>query len=473
MDMQLKTNNRHKKIVEELQKQVTSGISQKRQSTSSHTMRTYLQNPHGLRLDLGALDQILHVDVEKRVALVEPKVTMEKLAKGLLPYGIIPPVIAEFKNITVGGAINGAALESTSHAHGQFNDVCLAYNVLLSDGSVVRASRSENSDLFYGISGSYGSIGQIVSVEIGLVPIKPWVKVNYTRHNFTKNTIEQLANATRKSEAPQFLEGLIFDKGHGIAVEGVLTDDFEAGSYILKQKNHWEPWYYQILRERSSRMSDGDSGSFFMPIEDYLFRYDRGAFWMGSYFLHGRLLMNFLTGRWKNGNFNELRDPGNLFRGLWGWICNSKRLYSILHWNGENFFSKRAIIQDFYIPENRTLEFAEKAFDITGISPLWICPVKTCGREQIFAPHAVEDDLVFDVGVYGFPKENGNGQTLTSQLEKLAHSFGGRKMLYSYTFFSEEEFWKVYSKENYEKLRKKWDRGNTWTCILKKVLRTN
>ncbi len=471
MDMQSKISSRHKKIVKELQKQVTSGISQKRHSTTSHTMRTYLNKPHGLRLDLGALNQILYVDVKNRVALVEPKVTMEELAKALLPLGLIPPIIAEFKNITVGGAINGAALESSSHAHGQFNDACLAYNVLLSDGTVVRASRDENSDLFYGISSSYGSIGQIVSVEIGLVPVKPWAKVYFTRYNSAKNTIEKLASSSRRMDAPQFLEGLIFDREHGIAIEGVLTENIETGSYVLKQKNHWEPWYYQVLREKSSKMVEGDSSSFFMPVEDYLFRYDRGAFWMGTYFLHGRLLKNFLTGRWKNGNFNELRDPGIFFRGLWGWVCNSKRLYSILHWNGEEFFSKRAIIQDFYIPEKRTVEYVEKALDLTGISPLWLCPVKTCGKEQVFAPHSSDDDLVFDVGVYGFPKENEEGSVITSKLEKMAHELGGRKMLYSYTFFSEEEFWNIYSKDAYDNLKKKWDKSNLWTCISKKVLR--
>lgn len=471
MDIPSKTYSRHQKIVEELQAQVRSGVSQKRKSIDSHTMRTYLKDPQGLRLDLGRLDQILHVDTQKKVALVEPKVTMEQLAKGLLPYGMIPPVIAEFKNITVGGAINGAALESTSHAHGQFNDACIAYNVLLSDGRVVRASQDENADLYYGISGSYGSIGQIVSVEIRLIPIKPWVKVNFTRHHSTSKTVEQLADASKKNNPPDYIEGLVFDKTHGIAIEGILVDKPDHAAYVLKQKNHWEPWYYQVLREKSSKLGEGESSIFFMPTEDYLFRYDRGAFWMGTYFLHGRLLMNFLTGSWKQGNYNELRNPGSLFRSFCGWACTSKRLYKILHWNGEEFFSKRAIIQDFYLPQKKTVEYSERALDLTGISPLWLCPVKTCEKNQIFAPHAIQDDLVFDVGVYGFPQGNGKGAEITAQLEKLAHEMGGRKMLYSYTFFTEDDFWNVYSKKDYIDLKNKWDSSNTWTCILKKVLR--
>ena len=35
---------------------------------------------------------------------------------------MIPKVVAEFRNITVGGAISGASLESTSHTYGQFMD---------------------------------------------------------------------------------------------------------------------------------------------------------------------------------------------------------------------------------------------------------------------------------------------------------------------------------------------------------------
>lgn len=47
-------------------------------------------------------------------------VTMEELVKCTLRYKLIPKVVADFRCISVGGAISGASLESTSHKYGLF-----------------------------------------------------------------------------------------------------------------------------------------------------------------------------------------------------------------------------------------------------------------------------------------------------------------------------------------------------------------
>jgi FAD/FMN-containing dehydrogenase len=39
---------------------------------------------------------------------------MDKLVKATLKYGLVPPVVTEFPGITVGGAIQGAAAETSS-----------------------------------------------------------------------------------------------------------------------------------------------------------------------------------------------------------------------------------------------------------------------------------------------------------------------------------------------------------------------
>jgi hypothetical protein len=63
------------------------------------------------------------------VALVEPRVTMEQLVDTLLPFGLVPPVVPEFKHITVGGSIAGVAGESSSYKYGFFHDTCVSYEV--------------------------------------------------------------------------------------------------------------------------------------------------------------------------------------------------------------------------------------------------------------------------------------------------------------------------------------------------------
>lgn len=49
----------------------------------------------------------------------------------------------------------------------------------MSDGSVVICSETENSDLFYAVPWSYGTLGFLTSVKIKMIPSKRFVKVSY------------------------------------------------------------------------------------------------------------------------------------------------------------------------------------------------------------------------------------------------------------------------------------------------------
>ena len=62
-------------------------------------------------LDTSDLNHIISIDSEKRYALVEPNVSMEQLARETLKFSLIPPVVMEFPNITVGGGVQGGAGE--------------------------------------------------------------------------------------------------------------------------------------------------------------------------------------------------------------------------------------------------------------------------------------------------------------------------------------------------------------------------
>jgi FAD/FMN-containing dehydrogenase len=113
------------------------------------------------------------------VVHVEPMLPMQALVAATLPHGMLPRVLPEFKHITVGGAIMGAALESSSHMHGDFLDGCRRVELLLGDGSVAWCSRTERTDLFDALSGSYGTLGLLLSAEIECQPAFPLLEIKY------------------------------------------------------------------------------------------------------------------------------------------------------------------------------------------------------------------------------------------------------------------------------------------------------
>jgi hypothetical protein len=219
-----------------------------------------------------------------------------------------------------------------------------------------------------------------------------------------------------------------------------------------------------------------------IPLHDYLFRHDRGAFWMGAYgahplamaryFFEKRFNYPFLTRllpRFDPADFQGLQDPGLLFRLLCGWAMTSRRLYSWLHAHAEDWVAKRMIIQDFFIPSEHLVSFAQTLFREIQIFPLWLCPIRSTQTPQIFSPHLSPSSKLVNVGIYGAPQSIELAQNLLPKIEAWAHTAGGRKMLYSHSDYSLEKFWEIYPESNYRHLREAYH-ADRWMTIEEKIL---
>ena len=121
------------------------------------------------------MNHILDIDLERRVALVEPNVSMAQLVDATIARGFIPPVVMEFPAITVGGGFAGSAGESSSFRYGFFDRTVNWIEFVLATGEVVKASAQERSDLFYGAAGSCGTLGTATLFEIQLIEAKEHV----------------------------------------------------------------------------------------------------------------------------------------------------------------------------------------------------------------------------------------------------------------------------------------------------------
>lgn len=470
-----------KELIEKIKKQ-HAHLSLSRSAGASNTVREDAYRHQGHALDISSMDRILEVDAENQVVKVEPRVTMEQLVAATLPHGLVPPVVPEFRGITVGGAINGAALESTSHRYGQFNDCCLSYEVLLGDGAIIRVTPDEYSDLFYGISGAYGTLGIILSAEIRLIPTEQQMLLTYRRFSSSEEAITFMSEMTASESPPEGIECLVFNRSQAMVV---TADPIRKPPASMPRFNmSWSnsPWYYQHVKKRSRGKIKQDV----IATEEYLFRHDRGAFWMGAYALHPRLLLLYciehlfgivpdsigkLLFPKDKSSFAKLKYPGLLFRTFAGKIMGSKTLYAIMHKGDEKWFADNFCIQDYYLPAEKTAEFCNYVLGTYGITPLWLCPMKPTKKPQILSPHYHERaSLLFDVGIYGMPKEMLQGSHTVRDLDLLCYRMGGRKMLYSYTYFNEEEFWKYYDRDAYQILRERYFADSIFHDVVSKVL---
>ena len=61
---------------------------------------------------------------------------------------------------------------------GLYHENIEAYEVVLADGSLVRATREgEHADLFHALPWSHGSLALLTALELRLVKVKPYVKL--------------------------------------------------------------------------------------------------------------------------------------------------------------------------------------------------------------------------------------------------------------------------------------------------------
>ena len=81
-------------------------------------------------------------------------------------------------------------------------------------------------------------------------------------------------------------------------------------------------------------------------MHDYLFRFDRGAFWMAR---HG-LQMFWHCAAWATPSAAAGAGPWWLIRVTYAWLATTRQLYRMLHAVGDETLARVYIVQDFIMP---------------------------------------------------------------------------------------------------------------------------
>jgi len=329
--------------------------------------------------------------------------------------------------------------------------------MVLGNGEVIKASDNEHGDLFRGAAGAMGTLGVTTLIELRLIEAKRFVNVTY---HPVRSTAEA-AQITRELSAStdyDYIDGIMFSKNEGVVLAGQLSNGFPAGARGVRFSAPLHPWYYLHVRFKLGRLNRRESHRpyvEFMPLTDYLFRYDRGGFWVGhSAFQYFSFPFNHFT-RWFLDDFMRTR-----------------MLYRALH------ASKQSIsyfVQDLALPYESAAEFVDYTDEKLGIYPLWLCPLKQ-DTLPTFHPHSKDTETdgkslkpMLNIGVWGWgPKGYEAFVAANRDMEKKLSELGGMKWFYSQAYYTEDEFWQIYDRDWYEALRKKYHAEylpNVWQKI--------
>ncbi|KAL8938405.1 MAG: hypothetical protein Q9216_003922 [Gyalolechia sp. 2 TL-2023] len=388
-------------------------------------------------VDTSKLSRVLEVNEARKTCLVEPNVPMDQLVKATLPHGLVPPVVMEFPGITVGGGFSGTSAESSSFKHGVFDRTVEYVEMILANGDVLICSNDKNQDLFQGAAGAMGTLGVVTLLEIRLIPATKYVRLSYVPVKAVPEAVETLQKLVR-DEATDYLDGIMFSPNQGAIIAGQMTDIKSDGEIIQTFNSPKDPWFYQ--NARSMILDKTSTTTQLVPLTDYLFRYDRGAFWTGTY------------------AFSYFKTPFNRFtRRVFDDFFRTRVMYKaadasqLLH---------QYIAQDLALPFPRATEFIDYTARTFGIWPLWLCPLKPTPYVTLNpfpgSGSGVLEPLL-NVGLWGEgPKSPKDFIAANRDIERKLVELGGMKALYAHTYYTEDEFWRVYDRKWYDALRQKY-----------------
>lgn len=417
-------------------------VSFVRNSTNS-TRKKKIETKH--KIDVGRLNKILSFDPTNFTLEVEPGVSMDELVRHTLKHKMLPKVVPEFPGITVGGAVNGGALESSSFKFGQFYDGCVSVEILLADGRLIVATpTNEHADLFWGISTSYGTLGLLTRLTIQLIPAAQFVELEIINVGDHKICTDLLLDSA--ADDNDFLEGLLFEN-RGVVIKGRFTSI--ATNPIVRFSRNIDPWYWRFVHKASK---EKQVTKISVPICDYLFRQDRGAFWMGEY-------MFPIFG---------LKSTA-ITRALFSPFVRTRKLYDGLH---ALHLQQEFVIQDLYTDQEDVSKVLEYNHTAPEIYPVWLCPLLSTTQPQKLSSHfRSSKTLLLNIGIYGQPKKVTAVET-TKKLEQIiSGTASSRKMLYAQTFYSSNELWKRYDQDFYRELRLKY-KATSLASMEEKILVT-
>ncbi|EIE97854.1 FAD-binding protein [Saccharomonospora glauca] len=387
-------------------------------------------------LDVSELTHVLHVDPVARTADVEGMVTYEQLVDATLPYGLMPMVVPQLKTITIGGAITGLGIESSSFRNGMPHESVLELEILTGSGEVVVARPdNEHAELFFGFPNSYGTLGYALRARIELEPVRPYVRLRHLRHTDPRSYFAELARVCAEGTA-DFVDGTVFGPDELYLTLGTFTDEAPKLSDYT-----WLDIYYRSIRER-----DID----YLHTRDYLWRWDTDWFWcsraLGVQHRPVRLLLGPQRLRsdvyWKVVAFDRRYDLSNRVNRLLG---RPRR---------------EPVVQDVEIPVDAAPEFLDFLHRDIRISPVWICPVRQRHPDRQWPLYELDPHTLYvNFGFWGtvpVRKDAPRGEH-NRAVEAKVTELGGRKSLYSEAFYDERTFWRLYNGTAYARLKHRYD----------------
>ncbi|MER7443564.1 LLM class flavin-dependent oxidoreductase [Micromonospora avicenniae] len=129
-------------------------------------------NDGGIVIDVGGINGIEVLDEDARLVRIGPGARWMDVAAALAPHGWAL-TSGDYGGVGVGGLATAGGVGWLARKHGLTIDHLRAVEMVLADGRVVRASETENADLFWAVRGAGANFGVVTAFEFEVDEVGP------------------------------------------------------------------------------------------------------------------------------------------------------------------------------------------------------------------------------------------------------------------------------------------------------------
>ena len=401
-------------------------------------------------LDASGLDGVISIDPKRRVADVQGMCTYETLVDATLAHGLMPLVVPQLRTITLGGAVTGLGVESSSLRNGLPHESVLEMDILTGTGEIVTASASEHEDLFAAFPNSYGSLGYALRLRISLEPVHPFVALRHVRFSDVTDLMSAVDEIARdecwEGQPVAFVDGVVFGRDECYLTLGSWTGTGPGSDYT-----RGKVYYHSIRERREDRLS----------VRDYLWRWDTDWFWCSAAF---GLEHPFVRRLWpRRYRHSDIYHRIVAFENRHGYAA------AIDRWRGKP--PRERVVQDVEVPLERLAEFLDWFAANVGMSPVWLCPLRT---QRTWPLYPLEPGRTYvNVGFWGsvpITDSRADGD-VNRAIERVLGEMGGHKSLYSDAYYEQDEFDALYGGQTLRTVRARYDPQERLASMYDKVVR--
>lgn len=269
---------------------------------------------------------------------------------------------------------------------------------------------------------SHATLGFLVSVELMIIPCKPYVDLTYIPFTEKKPAIDRFEKESRDKNF-DFVECLAYSDQEYVLMLGNMSEN--NGVAPVNAIGRWyKEWFFKYVYHFIEKKQEARE---LIPLRHYYHRHTKSLFW----------------------EVQDIVPFGNhvLFRYLLGWMMPPKvSLLKLTQTESiRKLYELHHVVQDMLVPLKDTAECLAVFHREVEVYPIWMCPFiiphnAPSGKlkdDRGFIHPLEKDEFFVDIGAYGNPMvKTYEARKTCRALEHYVRSVHGYQMLYADSYMT-------------------------------------